>query len=321
MTDEVQNQQSQPEADTGNDGSIDAAAEAFAKLGQPDPEEDHQETTTDEAEPDDEAAEESTEEAEEADPEEDSEADDLVEVEIEGKTYKVPQELQKGYLRQSDYSRKMNEVSAKEKTYTQRIEQVEALGQMAEKRAEVLADIKSIDARIEQYKGIDWATAKAEKPAEAALAALELMELQNARRDAQERAQNVEKEFGEGRSKINADKRDAMVAALEKDLPGWGDELGGKITSYARELGYTDGDLLQVTDPKWVIAMAKAMKYDALQKSKGEIKAKVKDAPKVVKPGAARVKVDAKTDAMARLRKSNSLDDAAAAFLAQSNRR
>lgn len=320
MSDEVQTQQSQPDTDTGNDGSIEAAADAFAKLEQPDPVQDQTETQTDEAYPEDGPADDDSKEAEEADPEDESEGEELVEVEYEGETFKLPPKLQKALLRQSDYSRKMNEVSTLEKTYSQRIEQVQALGEVAEKRAEVLADIKAIDARIEQYKGIDWATAKRDTPAEAALAALELMELQNARKDAQERASNIEHEFEEGRQRTHAEKRSEMVKALEKDLPGWSDELGTKLTQFAIASGISEAFLRNLTDPQVVIALNKAMKFEALQKSKGELKAKVKDAPQVVKPGAPRVKSDAKTDAMTKLRKSNSLDDAAAAFLASERR-
>ena len=130
-TPETQNASAEPD----DLGSLDAAAAAFATKEQSE-EAAHPE---EEAEPAHETEEETEQEAEEADPDEESESDELVEVEIEGKTYKVPPELQKGYLRQSDYSRKMNEVSEKEKAYSQRLEVAEKLYEGAEKFATALS--------------------------------------------------------------------------------------------------------------------------------------------------------------------------------------
>ena len=69
--------------------------------------------TTEEAKPDDEPAKDPEQEAEPADPADGDDAEQLVEVTLEGKTFNVAPEVEKAMLRQADYSRKMNEVSAK----------------------------------------------------------------------------------------------------------------------------------------------------------------------------------------------------------------
>lgn len=315
-----QNPQAQnPPGETDAEGSLDAAALAFGKRDEPVEAEKQVQAEETEAEPDHEAEAESDEEAEQADPAEDEAKDNLVEVEIDGKTYRVPEELQKGQLRQAEFSRKMNEVSAKEKVFTQRLEIVEGLEKSADKRAEALAEVRAIDARIKSYDGVDWAKARAENPAEAAMAAIELLSLKDQRKDAVQAAASIAREMTEGKNKLLGEARADMEKTLQKELKGWGDELGTKITKFALEKGYSVEDIQKVTDPKWVIAMDNWRKYDALQKGKSELKAKVKDVPPVLKPGSPRQPNKA-DDAMARLRKSNSLDDAAAAFGAMRTR-
>ena len=127
-------------------------------------------------------------------------------------------------------------------------------------------------------------------------------------------AQGIKAEIAKAQQQGLYAQRGEMIKVLSKDLKGWGDELGQKITKYAIDSGYQPSDLDNVTDPKWVIAMDKARRFDALQNAKTELKAKAKDAPAFVKPGAPR-KSDSRADVMAQLRKDNSGESAEAAFL------
>lgn len=294
----------------GELGSLDAAALAFAKRDEAE--------ASPEAEPEDEPkADDPDAEADPSDSDEDTEpAEELVEAEFEGKTYKVPPELQKALLRQSDYSRKMNEVGTKEKVYTQRVEQAQALIDGATKYAEVMAEEKVIDERIKQFEALNWQQLRSDNPAEYAALAADLQSLRLTKRDVQQRAAQVSTEVEQGKTKVFAEKRDEMVKALEKTLKGWGNELGTALTEYAQSAGMKRETLETLTDPAVVIALDKARKFDALQKSKDELKAKTKDAAPVLRPGAPR-KQDAASEAMAHLNKVKTRDAAEAAFLAR----
>jgi len=288
---------------------IDAAAAAFAQAdAQPEAEQDDS--------PADEPADSDDTEATEADPEAEEDAEALAEVEYEGKTYKVPPELEKAILRQSDYSRAMNEVSAKEKAYTQRLEQIETITEGADKYAEALSGVRMIEAQLAQFEGIDWQQIGEQNPGEAARLAVRQLQLQQALDKASTNAKSIGQSLAETRERLRNEARGDMFKALSKSLKGWGDEMGAKLTEYATKNGVNVKTLQDLTDPGVVIALDKARKYDELQASKTAIKAKVQSAPQVTKPGAPRGKPDAKNEAMARLRKSNSIDDAAAAFLA-----
>jgi hypothetical protein len=317
MADQIESQPQQEEAPGQNfeTGSEDAAILALSQKHQPEVEDESTET------PEDEPEEEAEAEPEEGETDDAEAEDELVEVEYEGKTYKVQPQIAPAVLRQSDYSRKMNEVGAKEKEFTQRLEQIEVLDKTAEQRVEVLAEIKSLDEQIKQYEGIDWAKAKSETPAEAAMAAVELMSLKQARQEAAGKQADIERTFGDKRNALLNQKRDDMVKALAKDLPGWGEELGTKITKHAISKGWTPQELSQVTDPKVVIALDAQRKYEAAQQGKAALKTKVQNAPPVVKPGA-RVPVVSKADtSMARFKQSKSEEDAIAALNSRSKQR
>lgn len=295
-------------ADPADPEGLDAAAEAFAKKAQP-------EENEAEAESESEEASDST-EADEADPEADESEEPLVELEIDGKTYQVPEELQKGYLRQSDYSRKMNEVSAKEKAFAERIEQADRLVEGAEKYAGALSNIKVLEAELQQLNGVDIDALERTDPQQAAQVAVRQLRLEKALRAAVDEAKSIGRQVHDEKAQAFESARGDMFKALEKDLKGWSDDMGAKLTQYATTKGVQLKTLQTLTDPAIVVALDKARRFDELQASKETIKAKAKDAPRVVKPGAPR-KPDAKADAMARLRKDNSIDAAAAAFLAR----
>ena len=295
---------------TSEDGSLDDAAAAFAAQDQAD--------NGPEQAPDNEPAESSNEEPGDGETEDEGEAaDELVEARLDGKTYKVAPEVEKALLRQADYSRKMNEVGAKDKAFTQRLEQAEKMVEGAGKYAQVLATVGAIDAELKQLDGVDLAALEQQDPSRAALLALKVMRLQNARKDAQTQAQGIDAELSKQRDSVLAEKRADMFKALEKDLKGWGDAKGAELTKYAADHGVALETLQRLTDPGVVLALEKARKYDALQASKTAIKAKGQDAPPVLKPGAQRRPQSVQVEAMARLRKDNSQESAEAAFLSR----
>lgn len=325
---ETQTLNEQPNAVPVLDGSEEAAIQAFharrapvkAETAPQAELEAESEETTSEADPADESDNEESDETLTGESEDESEAEALAEVEYEGKTYKVAPELQKALLRQSDYSRKMNEVGAKDKALTQRMEIAETLVQGAEKFSEVLAEIRGIDAEMKRYESVDMRALRETNPAEFAAVAAEIQMLRMNREEAARKASGIKSELSEAQQKTLDAKRGEMAKALNKHLPGWDGELGVKITRYAVAQGYTVEEISQITDPRVVLALDRARKYDAMQESKGALKAKAADVPKVAKPGQP-VRRDSQGDAMAKFRKSSSDDDAVAVFLARAAQR
>ena len=295
-------------------GSLDAAALAFEKREQALAEagEPETETETDEAEPDAEAS--------DGEPDEETEQE-LEEVTVEGVTLNLPKDqaeaLRKSTLRQADYSRKMNEVSAKEKQAQAAIDTAEKLRQGAEKFADVLATVRMLDQQIKQYEGLDWQKLRAEDPGNYAAYAADLQTVKLNKQQTEMQARGVAAEVEETNGKALQSKRAEMFDALAKQIPGWSNQKGQEITEYAIAQGMAFETLAKATDPALVVALEKARKFDALQKSKTELKAKAKEAPPVLKPGVRQAVKTPQEDAMIALRKFKTRDAAEVAFLAR----
>lgn len=267
----------------------------------------------------DEPPEEATEEAQ-SDPEEADPAEQLIELEYEGKTYKVQPGLKDAVLRKQDYSRVMQEVSSAKKDYTQRIESATKLYEGAEKYAKALAEVQLHEQTLEQFKTVDFDKLEIEDPARASILAVKLIRAQNARDQAVTKAKAIDTELADGRAKDVQAKQVDMFKTLQKDFAGWGEEAGTRVTQYALKTGWSADELRGLTDPKVVIALEKARKFDAIQDGKAAALSKAKDAPPVAKPGAPR-RVDAQQDTKARFMKSNSPEDAEALFHARASAR
>lgn len=306
-----QNPDTQTDTAPEDTGSLDAAARAFEQREEAEatPEADAEGS---EADPDAEAS--------DGDSDEDTEQE-LQEVTVEGVTLSLPKDqaeaIQKATLRQADYSRKMNEVSAKEKQATQLLDTAEKMRQGAEKFADVLANIRMMDQQIKQYEGLDWQKLRADDPGQYAAYAADLQTLKLDKQRVEMQGRQVAHEVDQSTGKVMQAKREEMFESLKKSLPGWSNEMGEKITEYAVASGMAFDTLSKLTDPAVVVALEKARKFDALQKSKTDLKAKVKDAPPVLKPGVRQAPKNTADEAMAQLRKFKTRDAAEVAFLAR----
>jgi hypothetical protein len=309
------NQEQNPDTQTTtapeDTGSLDAAARAFEQReeAEAEPEADAEGS---EADPDAEAS--------DGDSDEDTEQE-LTDVTVEGVTLSLPKDqaeaIQKATLRQADYSRKMNEVSAKEKQATQLLDTAEKMRQGAEKFADVLANIRMMDQQIKQYEGLDWQKLRSDDPGQYAAYAADLQTLKLDKQRVEMQGRQVAHEVEQSTGKVMQAKREEMFESLKKSLPGWSNEMGEKITEYAVASGMAFDTLSKLTDPAVVVALEKARKFDALQKSKTDLKAKVKDAPPVLKPGVRQSKQNPVDESMAQLRKFRTRDAAEVAFLAR----
>jgi hypothetical protein len=309
--DQEQNPDTQTDTAPEDTGSLDAAARAFEQREEAEatPEADAEDS---EADPDAEAS--------DGDSDEDTEPE-LTDVTVEGVTLSLPKDqaeaIQKATLRQADYSRKMNEVSAKEKQAAQLLDTAEKMRQGAEKFADVLANIRMMDQQIKQYEGLDWQKLRAEDPGNYAAYAADLQTLKLDKQRVEMQGRQVAHEVEQSTGQAMQAKRQEMFESLKKSLPGWSNEMGEKITEYAVASGMAFDTLSKLTDPAVVVALEKARKFDALQKSKTELKAKVKDAPPVLKPGVRQSKQTPVDEAMTQLRKFRTRDAAEVAFLAR----
>lgn len=316
---------------SGNDQDTEDTKEAQQTDEREDEDEEQVEETSDESEDDEQEGRESDEESEEGDEEDDQSEDDeesdeegeepVYTVKVDGKEVDVPlSELVKGYSRTADYTRKTQEVAAIRKaveaealqsrelreTYAQRLAAVEQLLQQSQPAEPNWEQLRATDP-IEF--AAQWADFQRRQQAQAQVQA-ERQYLEQQR--AQEEAAQLQATLEQGRNyllQLIPEWKNAEVAKAER----------AKLKDTGRKAGFSDEELSQVTDPRAVILLRKAMMYDAMVEKRGNIKpTPKKTTTPTLKPGTPATVKSKKTSeltrAKQRLAKTGDVRSAAEVF-------
>jgi hypothetical protein len=251
--------------------------------------------------------------------EDDAGSEPIYTVKVDGKEIEVPaSELIKGYSRNADYTRKTQELAAHRK-------QVEAVAQetvvLREQYAHKLAQVEEILKSSEPAEP-NWAELRDTDPIEFAAQWAEHQRRQALRAQLEQEKQVVYRQQEQQRMYHMQQTLEAGRQALLDAIPEWKDEAKARadralIRDYGKKAGFSDEELATVADPRAVIILRKAMKYDALLAKRRDLKP-VKKGATPLKPGAAASTTTRQTsalkDAKKRLAKSGSTRDAAELF-------
>ena len=322
------------------DGSITEAQEALLGLMEPEEEkpqeEEAQPTEEEESQPleEDESFEEESEEEEAEEAEEESEEtegeeeEELYAVTVNGEEQSVTlDELLSGYSRQSDYTRKTQEIASERKGIEELQQQynshVAQIQQERQQYVDALTNmISSQGSELEKYSNIDWDTLRESDP-------IEYVTAKEQYREAQERVQGMQYQQAQAQQAQQAEMKKAHHEMVQVErgklvdaLPEWGDEdkrkdLSTNLQSYARDQGFSQQELNSLIDHRSVLVLLKAQKYDQLQKSDVKSK-KLKNKPKVIRSGTGttntKTSKSKRTAQMKRLKQSGKVQDASALF-------
>jgi len=316
-------------------GSLWEAQAALLNMTEPEGEtpETEEATPTEEEESqpvaEDESFEEETEEEEEPEGEEESEETDgeeeeLYAVTVNGEEVAVSlDELLSGYSRQSDYTRKTQEIAgdrkemeALQQRYNSEVQQIQ---QERQQYMEALTNIISNNSgELEKFSNIDWNALREDDP-------IEYVTTREQYREAQEKVQGLQHEHARAAQTQQAQMQKAQHQMLQVEkgrlveaLPEWGDpdkqkDMSANLQSYAKEQGFTAEELNSLVDHRSVLVLLKAQKYDQLQNSDVKSK-KLKNKPKVIRSGTGTTsKATSKSKRaakMKRLQSSGHVDDA-----------
>jgi len=318
-------------------GSVTEAQEALLSLLDPEEEKpetkEAQPTEEEESQPveeDESFEEESEEEAEEAEEEseetEGEEEEELYAVTVNGEEVAVSlDELLSGYSRQSDYTRKTQEVANDRKQMEALQQQYNSeVYQIQQERQQYMEALTNIIAgqgsEIEKFSNINWDELREQDP-------IEYVTTREQYREAQERIQSLQYQQSQAAQSQQAQMKNArhemlkverskLVDALpEWDEPGTQKELANTLQSYAKTQGFTQEELTELIDHRSILVLLKAQKYDQLQKSDVKSK-KLKNKPKVIRAGSGTSTKGSdkskRTAQMKRLRGTGHIDDASA---------
>ena len=264
--------------------------------------------------PEEEPAEEQSEDEEE--PKEEEQPQTFT-VKVDGKDVSVTlEELQKGYSRTQDYTRKTQQIAEVRKqveaeTQAVRAERAQYAQLLSALQAQLQATEPQVDLdRLYNEDPIEWVRQKEilrERQEKAYAIQAEQQRL--AQLSQQEQQQAMEQQL--------IAQKDALLSAL----PEWKDPKKAKaekalVVETAKSVGFTEDDLKQVYDHRLVLLLRKAGLYDQMMSKRQGIKPVVSNGPRPAKPGAAgRVSTTTEsTRAKQRLAKTGRIDDAASAI-------
>jgi len=324
-------------------GSIWEAQEALLKIMEPEGEtpETEEAAPTEEEESTEETQDESLEEESEdeseesyEDEEEESEETDeravegedlLYAVNVNGEEHQIPlDELLKGYSRQSDYTRKTQELSEQRKNieayqnqWNAEIQQIQAERQQYVNALQHV--VENNMGALDQFATIDWESLKNDNPLEYITKRDEFREVQDKVRQAQHQQQQTQQlqqqEMARNHQQVLQEEHGKLVEALpEWSEPQSRQALSADIKAYALSQGYTAEEIGSLIDHRSLMTLYKAMKFDKAS-SPDVVSKKVKNKPKVIRAGSVRTKSEAgnqkRNAKMKRLRNTGHVDDAA----------
>jgi len=257
-----------------------------------------------------------TEEEVEADESDDDEYEPGDEREVEGSdvsdTYTITvagedvevtlDELQAGYSRQSDYTKKTQELATERKALAESQQQyaaeIQESNTVREQYVQAIGQfIAQANSNLGEYANIDWRALKENDPLEYVTKRDEFREHQGRIQHAQQLQQKAQQEAQENQGRLIQEKVAQEHELMVGIIPEWGNaekraELAGKIRSYSTSQGFSEQEIEGLMDHRSLNLIIKAMKYDALDN--GQIKdKKIRNKPRLVKSGTSRTKESA----------------------------
>lgn len=238
-------------------------------------------------------------------------------IKVDGKDVEVTlDELQAGYSRQADYTRK-SQVLAE-----QRKQADEELAATQQERQRYLSQLEQFntqaDSKLDELKSTDWTRLKEEDPTEYMLKRDQYRELQENKRTVEEEQKNLQYKTQQEQQAKWQEELGRQQEIMAQRLPEWNDPTKGAklkqdIKSFAVKTGFSEQEVDSLIDARSVDVLHKAMLYDNLLAAKISNK-KAKVVPKVTRPGSPATKGEISSDKVkaqrARLKKSGRIKDA-----------
>ena len=230
----------------------------------------------------------------------DYEEQDVYTVRVNGEDVDVTlDEALKGYQRESDYTRKTQQLAEQRKQLEAEQSEFQAVqAQTAQLRDAYGQTLQQLQQQLQ--KGLqqepDWDAAYQQLDAKEYT---RLVQDWNARKDnlqkvQAEQARVAKEQAKESESMMRAHLAQQSELMLEK-LPQWRDEKvrlteRDELITYAKSLGYTDDEIANAADHRAIVALYHSWQLSKLNAAKPEAKKRVRKAPKMAKAGVPRSK-------------------------------
>ena len=239
-------------------------------------------------------------------------------VKVDGKEVEVTlDELQKGYSRTQDYTRKTQQIAEVRKQTEAELQAVRA------EREQYAQLLSALEAQVQQatQPNIDWDRLYQEDPIEW----VRQRELMRENQEKNAAIQSEKKRLSELSQQEQMQQHQMLLQqeqeALMSAIPEWKDSKKAAaekamLVQFGQKVGFSPDELKNVVDHRAVVLLRKAALYDQMMSKRGQIKPVTNNGPRPAKPGAAG-RVSNNTEAMRaqqRLAKTGRVDDAADAI-------
>jgi hypothetical protein len=202
---------------------------------------------------------------------------ELVEIDVDGETWKVPQKLKDRFMAEKDYTAKTTEIANTRRALDLQAKEVALFNEQRTFEQSIETDVdrlKMFDAYIKHTKSnTNWASLTTDQVVRAKL---ELDQLAEQRNELAQALKGKREEFSQKLNGERAKLKESAKEILSKAIPNWSDETRASVEKYAQTLGYPEVAVQNMSALDAQIAW-KAMQYD---KIKAETKSvKKPDAP------------------------------------------
>ena len=233
-------------------------------------------------------------------------------------------ELKNGYMRQSDYTRKTQQVAEERKSAETE------LGHLQAERQRYAEQLTNVEQALNQQEPSQeqWDQLYKENP-------LEYTRQRDVLRDRKEALASVREEQKQMQQQQYAELQGQAQQRMAQErellpqlIPEWRDEKIAKeektaLITFAQQYGYSEQELSSISDSRAVAVLRKAYLYDQLVSKKPAAQKKTQKAPKMTKAGQPQSKTQTSTrrkrDALANISKRSRIGavDAAVDYMTQ----
>jgi hypothetical protein len=247
------------------------------------------------------------------DPTEDPEAEESEEeltFEIGNGETVTAEELKLGYLRQSDYTQKTQNLAESRKA---------AEAQIEETTATMSALLSAAGADLSRFQGVDWERAAVENPEQYKQAKASFEQTRSTYEFIKAQSDQYQEQQQQQAETAQKEAATESLTVLKTNIPNWSNDLYYSIGEYAqKDLGVSSEEFNQVADHRIITALYKAMQFD--QAKTVAAKKKIKASPtKTLSGGKAdatkATQSESSRKASERLRRTGRVEDAAAVIL------
>jgi len=215
------------------------------------------------------------------------------EVEYEGKRYALPKELKDAILRQSDYTRKTQELAQQREQSAAEIATEKARIEADRANFQAAARLVALDDRLQQFANVDWQALSQSDPVAAQQQFFQYQQLKDARGGLVAQIQQHESQRALQEREATARAMQQANEVLGREIKGWSPEVAKELRAVAKSLGADDKSVDSIREP-WIVKALYAQKVLSEMTAKAQAKPPPPPATvvKTVTGGAQRAAVD-----------------------------